>query len=67
LQRLLALARQTQGGDGTLAQLALETGFAAQAHMRREFQQLTGQAPTALLSKVGTTLGMSDLFKTASD
>jgi AraC-like DNA-binding protein len=67
LQRLLALARKTQLSDGKLSLLALETGYADQAHMTRELQRLAGQQPTALLSKVDTTLGMSDFFKTATD
>jgi AraC-like DNA-binding protein len=67
LQHVLALARKTQICDGKLSLLALETGYADQAHMTREIQRLTGQRPTALLSKVDTTLGMSDLFKTAPD
>jgi AraC-like DNA-binding protein len=66
-QRLLALARQQQVGDGNLSQLALDAGYADQAHMTREIQRLAGRQPTALLSKVDTTLGMSDLFKTAAD
>jgi len=67
LQRVLALARKTQVCNGKLSLLALETGYADQAHMTREIQRLAGQQPTALLSKVDTTLGMSDLFKTATD
>lgn len=67
LQRALALARQPQFFDGNLPLLALETGYADQAHMTREIQRLTGRPPTALLAKVDTTLGMSDLFKTAAD
>jgi len=67
LQRALALARKPQLFDGNLPRLALETGYADQAHMTREIQRLTGRPPTALLAKVDTTLGMSDLFKTAAD
>jgi len=67
LQRALALAREPQRFDGNLPRLALETGYADQAHMTREIQRLTGRPPTALLAKVDTTLGMSDLFKTAAD
>jgi AraC-like DNA-binding protein len=67
LQRVLALARKTQVFNGKLSLLALETGYADQAHMTREIQRLAGQQPTALLSKVDTTLGMSDLFKTETD
>lgn len=56
-----------QTGVSILSLLALETDYADQAHMTREIQRLAGQQPTALLSKVDTTLGMSDLFKTATD
>jgi AraC-like DNA-binding protein len=66
-QRVLALARKPQVCDGNLSWLALETGYADQAHMTREMQRLAGQQPTALLAKVDTTLGMSDLFKTTAD
>jgi hypothetical protein len=34
--------------------------------MTREVRRLAGRQPTALLFKVDTTLGMSDLFKTVS-
>jgi len=67
LQRVLALARKPQLFDGNLPLLALETGYADQAHMTRELQRLAGRPPTALLSKVDTTLGMSDFFKTVAD
>jgi len=66
-QRVLALARQPQSFDRNLPLLALETGYADQAHMTREIQRLAGRQPTALLAKVDTTLGMSDLFKTVAD
>jgi AraC-like DNA-binding protein len=66
-QRVLALAGKQQVCDGNLSRLALETGYADQAHMTREIQRLAGRQPTALLSKVDTTLGMSDFFKTAAD
>jgi AraC-like DNA-binding protein len=66
-QRVLAVARKPQIFDGNLPLLALETGYADQAHMTREIQRLAGRPPTALLSKVDTTLGMSDFFKTAPD
>lgn len=67
LQRALALAKRSRLCDGNLPRLALETGYADQAHMTREIQRLAGRPPTALLAKVDTTLGMSDLFKTALD
>jgi AraC-like DNA-binding protein len=67
LQHALALAKRSQLCDGNLPLLALETGYADQAHMTREIQRLAGRPPTALLFKVDTTLGMSDLFKTTED
>jgi AraC-like DNA-binding protein len=65
-QRVLALARKRPVGADNLARLAMEAGYADQAHMTREVRRLAGRQPTALLSKVDTTLGMSDLFKTVS-
>jgi AraC-like DNA-binding protein len=60
LQRLLALARRA---PAPLARLALDAGFADQAHMTREVHALAGRTPSQLLGVADTTLGMSDLFK----
>lgn len=62
LQRLLALARRA---PAPLARLALDAGFADQAHMTREVHALAGRTPSQLLGVADTTLAMSDLFKSA--
>jgi AraC-like DNA-binding protein len=62
LQRLLALAGRSRGLR--LAALAAETGYADQAHMSRELQALAGRSPSVLLQSSGSTLELSDLFKT---
>ena len=66
LQRVLTLAG---GGAGSqrLAALAADAGYADQAHMTRELGALTGRVPSALLANPGSTLAMSDLFKTTAD
>jgi AraC-like DNA-binding protein len=64
LQRLLALAPARRGG---LAQLAAEAGYADQPHMTREMRALTGLSPAALLLARGSTLALSDLFKTSAE
>jgi AraC-like DNA-binding protein len=64
LQRLLHLvARNAVHG---LAALSAATGYADQAHMSREVRDLAGQSPSSLLVGGGSTLSMSDLFKTDS-
>jgi AraC-like DNA-binding protein len=65
LQRLLELAAREAGPTKGLARLALAAGYADQAHMSREVRDLTGKTPSALLDGSGSTLVMSDLFKTA--
>ena len=65
-QRALSLARVGSTARLDLAWLAAEAGYADQAHMTREAQALGGRTPSALFASVGTTLGMSDFFKTAS-
>ncbi|HSA80111.1 MAG TPA: helix-turn-helix domain-containing protein [Geminicoccaceae bacterium] len=67
LQRVLALADRLPRADAGLAALAVEAGYADQAHMSRELQALTGRSPAALLQRAASTLEMSDFFKTASD
>jgi AraC-like DNA-binding protein len=66
-QRVLGMAGQGFGNRLDLASLAAEAGYADQAHMTREVQALGGRAPNALLASAGTTLGMSDFFKTRPD
>ena len=66
-QRLLGLgAGARRAGDG-LSQLALDAGYADQAHMTREVRRLAGRTPAAMVGVAGTTLALSDLFKTESD
>jgi AraC-like DNA-binding protein len=64
LQRVLALAGRGPGPGLSLAGLAAEARYADQAHMSRELQALTGRSPRALLHNSGSTLALSDLFKT---
>ena len=63
LQRLLALAERGYGMQG-FAGLSHAAGYADQAHMSREVRDLTGLTPSALLIGRGSTLSMSELFKT---
>jgi transcriptional regulator GlxA family with amidase domain len=65
LQRALALAGRGPRREMSLAALAAAAGFADQAHMSRELQALTGRSPGALLRQAGSTLELSDLFKTS--
>jgi AraC-like DNA-binding protein len=62
-QRLLKTARGT-GAEQSLADLAVNTGYADQAHMTREVHRLANIRPTELLRSAQSTLQMSDLFKT---
>lgn len=63
LQRLLDLAERGYGRGG-FADLSHAAGYADQAHMSREVRDLTGLAPSTLLVGRGSTLSMSELFKT---
>jgi len=62
-QRLLKTAAETKGAI-RLADLALNVGYADQAHMTREVQRFADGTPTAVLTHAECTLQMSDLFKT---
>ena len=62
-QRLLKIARET-GPEHSLADLAVHTGYADQAHMTRDVHRLANLRPTELLRTAESTLQMSDLFKT---
>jgi len=62
-QRLLKTAHHT-GPEQSLADLAVSTGYADQAHMTRDVQRLANIRPTELLRSADSTLQMSDLFKT---
>jgi len=70
LQRTLRLARQRALAHRrpTLAMLALDAGYADQAHMTREFRDLTGFTPRELVASsnadVGRWLDDADFFKT---
>ena len=61
--RLLKTARET-GPEQSLADLAVNTGYADQAHMTRDVHRLASIRPTELLRSTKSTLQMSDLFKT---
>lgn len=61
-QRFLALAQHAMArgrppGDGGLARLAVDSGFADQAHLSRECARLTGSTPAAFLRGIGTSCG----------
>ena len=62
-QRLLKIARE-MGPEQGLADLAVNTGYADQAHMTRDVHRLANLRPTELLGSTESTLQMSDLFKT---
>jgi len=66
LQRVLALAGRAARPEMPLAALAAAAGFADQPHMSREVRALTGRSPGALLRHSGSTLELSDLFKTGT-
>jgi transcriptional regulator GlxA family with amidase domain len=60
-QRFLAIAQR----DGDLASVALEAGYADQAHLTRECRRLAGLPPAALLrTGAGPAGERSDSFKT---
>jgi AraC-like DNA-binding protein len=62
-QRLLHLASAAPVARG-LAHVAVDAGYADQAHMTREVHRLSGLTPAKLLRSAPCTLQMSDLFKT---
>jgi len=59
LQRALRLARRRAMTNRrpTLAMLALDAGYADQAHMTRDFRDLTGFTPRELLARPGADVG----------
>ncbi len=63
-QRPLNHSSLTGSARQYLADLACGAGYADQAHMCREFRDLAGTTPQSLLTRVGSTLSMSDLFNT---
>jgi transcriptional regulator GlxA family with amidase domain len=62
LQRMLSLIRRSRGRID-LSGLAVDSGYADQAHMTREAVALAGQSPRALIAGTAhATLEMSELF-----
>lgn len=61
-QRLLSFAASGRTTE-SLAALAVDAGYADQAHMTREVRRFADHAPSALLGSTPCTLEMSDLFK----
>lgn len=61
-QRLLDLAGRPEAPG--LAFLAMDAGYADQAHMNRECRELAGRSPAGLLAQSHSALAMSDLFNT---
>jgi AraC-like DNA-binding protein len=62
-QRLLQLAATLTGRSASLAALALEAGYADQAHMTREFRQLAPGTPASLLFQSTSALALSGWFE----
>jgi AraC-like DNA-binding protein len=62
-QRLLWLT-STNKSIRELAEVACDVGYADQAHMCRDVLAFTAMTPQCLLTKVTSTVHMSDLFKT---
>ena len=60
-QRLLRIASQRKR---SLIDLAACAGYSDQSHMTREVRRFANEPPTTLLQSAGSTLLMSDLFKT---
>jgi AraC-like DNA-binding protein len=50
-QRLLALLRAGPGGPPSLAEVAVQAGYADQAHMTTECTRLAGRSPATLLAE----------------
>ncbi len=50
VMRLQATLRALESGDGSLSDLAVDAGFADQAHATRELRRVTGLAPARLRS-----------------
>jgi AraC-like DNA-binding protein len=65
-QRLLSFAASGRRSE-SLAALAVDAGYADQAHMTREVRRFADHVPSALLSSTPCTLEMFDLFKIRDD
>ena len=61
-QRLLKIARE-MGPEKGLGDLAVNAGYADQAHMTREVRRFSGTPPTVLLPSARCALGLSDLVR----
>jgi AraC-like DNA-binding protein len=57
LQRVVRSARRGVPRARSLSRLALDAGYADQAHMTREFRDLTGFTPRELLCRDGADVG----------
>jgi AraC-like DNA-binding protein len=64
--RLQATIRQLDGGGTSLADVALDSGFADQSHATREIRQLTGLTPARLLSALRDQRGSEDTIRLAA-
>jgi transcriptional regulator GlxA family with amidase domain len=64
MQRVLWLAHADASAPPSLAQLALASGYADQAHMTRELAALTEMTPHLILRGSRRDSALSDLFKT---
>jgi AraC-like DNA-binding protein len=60
LQRVRWLASTSL--STSLTWLAMESGYADQAHLCRDARSLTGQSPTRLLPRQSSGVALSDLF-----
>jgi AraC-like DNA-binding protein len=60
-QRLLNLAGTRSTGH-TLADFAVDAGYADQAHMTREVQRFSGSSPSTMLRSAESTLRLSNFF-----
>lgn len=63
-QRLLEMSSSPVSAHLDLAGLAVDLSYSDQAHMCREVRGFTGRSPRSLLGRMGSTLSMSEMFKT---